>query len=113
MNVEGVVDENPRKARIRIDLTRRQRAQIRSATGRDVSALDLGLERLPGPATPSPPSPRVPRVSLPHPLVYTGTQIATRWPALAYPPGTTFTLDVTATYLVGQTRLETHIDRYV
>jgi hypothetical protein len=57
MHVEGVVDENPRKARIRIDLTRRQRAQIRAATGRDVSALDLGLERLPEPASPSSPHP--------------------------------------------------------
>jgi hypothetical protein len=43
------MNEKPRRTQIRIDLTRRQREQIRQATGREVRALELGLESLPEP----------------------------------------------------------------
>jgi hypothetical protein len=45
--------EEPRRTRIRLKLTERQKEQIRKATGRKVNALDLGLEGLPEPTEPS------------------------------------------------------------
>jgi hypothetical protein len=44
-----------RKARIRLELTECQKEQIRQATGREVNALELGLEGLPEPAEPPAP----------------------------------------------------------
>lgn len=44
-----------RKARIRLELTECQKGQIRKATGREVNALELGLEGLPEPAEPPAP----------------------------------------------------------
>ena len=41
-----------KKARIRLELTECQKEQIRKATGREVNALELGLEGLPEPAEP-------------------------------------------------------------
>jgi hypothetical protein len=39
--------EQPPRSRIRLELTRRQKEQIRKATGRTVNSLDLGLQGLP------------------------------------------------------------------
>jgi hypothetical protein len=39
--------EEPEKTRIRLDLTERQKAQIRQATGREVNTLELRLQGLP------------------------------------------------------------------
>ena len=50
------MNEQPRPTRIRLDLTRRQQEQIRQATGREVSTLDLGLEILGEPASLPPPA---------------------------------------------------------
>jgi hypothetical protein len=44
--------EERRKPRIRLELTKRQKEQIRKATGREVTALELRLEALPEPAGP-------------------------------------------------------------
>jgi hypothetical protein len=41
-----MTEESPR-SRIRLELTRRQKEQIRKATGRTVNSLDLGLQGLP------------------------------------------------------------------
>jgi hypothetical protein len=41
-----MMEESPR-SRIRLELTRRQKEQIRKATGRQVNSLDLGLQGLP------------------------------------------------------------------
>jgi hypothetical protein len=41
-----MMEESPR-SRIRLELTRRQKEQIRKATGRTVNSLDLGLQGLP------------------------------------------------------------------
>jgi hypothetical protein len=38
--------EQSQRSRIRLELTPRQKAQIREATGRDVNALELGLQPL-------------------------------------------------------------------
>jgi hypothetical protein len=42
--------EKPEKDRVRLELTERQKKQIRKATGRDVRSLELGLQGLPEPA---------------------------------------------------------------
>src|SRR5439155_25752656 len=47
--VEGEMRQKPPKARLRLDLTKRQKEQIREATGREVSSLELGLDGLPEP----------------------------------------------------------------
>jgi hypothetical protein len=39
-----------KKARVRLELTERQKKQIREATGRQVNSLELMLEALPEPA---------------------------------------------------------------
>jgi hypothetical protein len=39
--------EKPPRTRIRLELTERQKEQIRKATGRQVNSLDLGLQGLP------------------------------------------------------------------
>jgi hypothetical protein len=39
--------DEPRKTRIRLELTKRQQAQIRRVTGREVTFLELRLHRLP------------------------------------------------------------------
>jgi hypothetical protein len=44
--------EEPRGARIQIELTERQKEQIRKATGRQVNWLELRLQGLPEPAEP-------------------------------------------------------------
>ena len=44
------MSEKPEKARLRLELTERQKQQIRRATGRDVKSLELRLQRLPEPA---------------------------------------------------------------
>jgi hypothetical protein len=44
--------EEPETTRIRLELTERQKEQIRRATGRKVNTLDLGLQGLPEPAAP-------------------------------------------------------------
>jgi hypothetical protein len=41
--------EKPHETRIRLELTERQQAQIRKATGWEVSALELRLHSLPEP----------------------------------------------------------------
>jgi hypothetical protein len=41
--------EDPRTTRIRLELTKRQKKQLRKATGRDVQALELRLRGLPEP----------------------------------------------------------------
>jgi hypothetical protein len=41
-----MTEESPR-SRIRLELTERQKEQIRKATGRTVNSLDLGLQGLP------------------------------------------------------------------
>lgn len=41
-----MTEESPR-SRIRLELTKRQKEQIRKATGRTVNSLDLGLQGLP------------------------------------------------------------------
>jgi hypothetical protein len=45
--------EEPRKARVRLVLTERQKEQIRKATGRKVNRLELRLEALPEPTAPA------------------------------------------------------------
>jgi hypothetical protein len=45
--------EENRKAMIRLELTERQKAQIREATGRQVNSLELRLQGLPEPVDPS------------------------------------------------------------
>jgi hypothetical protein len=45
--------EEPRRTRIRLELTARLKEQIRKATGRQVNALDLGLQGPPEPAEPA------------------------------------------------------------
>jgi hypothetical protein len=47
-----MTEESPRN-RIRLELTRRQKEQIRKATGRTVNSLDLGLQGLPDLAEPA------------------------------------------------------------
>ena len=42
--------EQPPRTRIRLELTQRQKEQIRKATGRQVNALDLGFQSVPEPA---------------------------------------------------------------
>lgn len=42
---EGEMREKPRKARIRLELTERQREQIREATGREDSSCACSLSR--------------------------------------------------------------------
>ena len=44
-----------KKARTRLELTECQKEQIRKATGREVNALELGLQGLPDPAEPPAP----------------------------------------------------------
>jgi hypothetical protein len=40
--------EKPRKAEIRLELTERQKEQVREATGREVTSLELRLQPLQG-----------------------------------------------------------------
>jgi hypothetical protein len=49
------VTRKSRKARIRLELTECQKEQLRKATGREVNALELGLQGLPEPAEPPAP----------------------------------------------------------